>query len=64
VATARRRGWAQSKSEVIAGLEAVAAPITDQGAVAVLWPAGGRPTSADKVGRRIVAAAAEIAARL
>jgi DNA-binding IclR family transcriptional regulator len=64
VTTARRRGWAHSKAEVIAGLEAIAAPILDQGAVAVLWPAGGRRVATDVLGRRLVAAAEAITARL
>jgi DNA-binding IclR family transcriptional regulator len=64
VVTARRRGWAHSASEVIRGLEAIAAPIVDQGAVAVLWPAGARPSSVATIGGRVVRAAADIAARL
>ena len=63
VALARRRGWASSEAEVIAGMASVAAPIFDQGAVAVLWLAGA-PVSADTVGRLVAAAARRIESRL
>ncbi|MGZ4679140.1 MAG: IclR family transcriptional regulator [Ilumatobacteraceae bacterium] len=63
VELARRRGWAQSEAEVIAGMVSVAAPIADQGAVAVLWLAGAK-VSAEAVGRQVAAAARRIESRL
>lgn len=63
VALARRRGWAQSEAEVIAGMVSVAAPIADQGALAVLWLAGAQ-VSADDVGRQVADAARRIESRL
>jgi DNA-binding IclR family transcriptional regulator len=63
VALARRRGWAHSEAEVIAGMVSVAAPISDQGAVAVLWLAGAK-VSAAAVARRVVEAAGKIESRL
>jgi DNA-binding IclR family transcriptional regulator len=64
VALARRRGWATSAGEVIAGLASVAAPISDgsgvaAGAVAVVHLAAADIDS-DAVGRRVAAAASEI----
>jgi DNA-binding IclR family transcriptional regulator len=63
VAIARRRGWAQSHSEVIPGMVSVAAPIGREGAVAVLWLAG-TPVTAGDVAEHVRAAATEIAQRL
>ena len=63
VGLARDRGWAQSEAEVIAGMVSVAAPIADQGAVAVLWLAGAK-VSAAAVGRQVAAAARRIESRL
>ena len=63
VAIARRRGWARSEAEVIAGMVSVAAPIADQGALAVLWLAGAK-VLADAVGRLVAAAARRIESRL
>lgn len=63
VGLARDRGWAQSEAEVIAGMVSVAAPIADQGAVAVLWLAGAK-VSAAGVGRQVAAAARRIESRL
>ena len=63
VTLARGRGWAHSEAEVIAGMASVAAPIADQGAVAVLWLAGAQ-VSADAVGRQVAAAARRIESRL
>lgn len=64
VGRARRRGWAKSEAEVIPGMAAIAAPIGQEGAVAVMWLAGAGQISADAVGRRVVAAAAQIQSRL
>ena len=65
VAVARRRGWAVSAGEVIAGLASVAAPIADgsgsaAGAVAVVHLAAA-DVDTDAVGRRVAAAACSIA---
>ena len=65
VAVARRRGWAISAGEVIAGLASVAAPIADgsggaAGAVAVVHLAAA-DVDTDAVGRRVAAAACTIA---
>ncbi|HWM19610.1 MAG TPA: helix-turn-helix domain-containing protein [Ilumatobacteraceae bacterium] len=64
VTLARRRGWAISAGEVIAGLASVAAPITDgsgvaAGAVAVVHLAAA-DVDTDAVGRRVAAAASAI----
>lgn len=64
VARARKRGWARSEAEVIPGMAAIAAPIGGEGAVAVMWLAGAGHVAADALGRRIVAAAAQIESRL
>jgi len=64
IGVARRRGWAQSTAEVIPGMASIAAPVADQGAVAVLWMAGTGRVSAQAVGRRVVAAATQIASHL
>ena len=66
VALARRRGWAVSAGEVIAGLASVAAPIDDgsgmaTGAVAVVHLAAA-DIDTDAVGRRVADAARSIAA--
>jgi DNA-binding IclR family transcriptional regulator len=63
VAVARNRGWAQSEAEVIAGMASIAAPIADQGAIAVLWLAG-NPVDTGAVARAVLAAATEVAHRL
>ena len=63
VVLARDRGWAQSEAEVIAGMVSVAAPIADQGALAVLWLAGAK-VLADAVGRQVADAARRIESRL
>lgn len=63
IALARSRGWAHSEAEVIAGMASVAAPIADQGAVAVLWLAGAE-VDVDAVGGEIAAAARRIESRL
>jgi DNA-binding IclR family transcriptional regulator len=64
VALARRRGWALSEAEVLAGMASVASPIGDQGAVAVLWLAGASDVDTEVVGRRVVEAARQIESRL
>lgn len=63
VTLARRRGWAQSESEVIQGMVSVAAPIGREGAVAVLWLAG-NSVDIEAVAAQLCAAAAEVAQRL
>jgi DNA-binding IclR family transcriptional regulator len=63
VAVARTRGWAESRGEVIAGMTSIAAPIADQGAIAVLWLAGTR-LDVDEIAAQVVAAGSEIAHRL
>lgn len=40
VTRARHVGWAESNAEVIPGLASIAVPVSDQGAIAVLWLAG------------------------
>lgn len=60
---ARTVGWAESEGEVIAGLAAIAVPIGDRGAIAVLWLAGS-PVEKSSVAERLVAAAAEVRRRL
>jgi DNA-binding IclR family transcriptional regulator len=64
VTLARRRGWATSAGEVIAGLASVAAPIANgsgapAGAVAVVHLAAA-DVDTDAVGRRVAAAASAI----
>jgi DNA-binding IclR family transcriptional regulator len=64
VAVIRRRGWAITAGEVIAGLASVAAPIPDgsglvAGAVAVVHLAAA-DVDTDAVGRRVVVAAGSI----
>jgi DNA-binding IclR family transcriptional regulator len=63
VVAARARGWAESEAEVIAGMASIAAPIADQGAIAVLWLAG-NAVDTSEVAARVVAAASEITHRL
>ncbi len=63
VTQARENGWAQSRAEVIPGLASIAVPVADQGAIAVLWLAGGAVDVAAIVAR-LTAAAAAIASRL
>ncbi len=63
VGVARSRGWAQSEAEVISGMVSIAAPIADQGAVAVLWLAGAK-VSPEAVGRQVADAARRIESRL
>ncbi|HEY0521336.1 MAG TPA: helix-turn-helix domain-containing protein [Ilumatobacteraceae bacterium] len=63
IAAARRRGWAQSRAEVIPGMASIAAPIADEGAIAVLWLAG-NPVDTTLVAARLVTAAADIRHRL
>ncbi|MEO8264182.1 MAG: helix-turn-helix domain-containing protein [Ilumatobacteraceae bacterium] len=63
VTEARQVGWAYSEAEVIAGLAAIAAPIGDQGAIAVLWLAG-NPIDTSTVAERVAAAAGDVRARL
>src|SRR4051812_16628887 len=63
VIAARARGWAESEAEVIAGMASIAAPIADQGAIAVLWLAG-NPVDVEEVAAAVVTAAADVARRL
>ena len=63
VTRAREVGWAESRAEVIPGLAAIAVPINDQAAIAVLWLAG-TPVDTNKIVDRLSAAAATIASRL
>src|SRR3954447_22910590 len=63
VIAARARGWAESEAEVIAGMASIAAPIADEGAIAVLWLAG-NPVDGEEVAAHVVLAAADIARRL
>ena len=63
VTRARQVGWAESEAEVIAGLAALAVPIADQGAIAVLWLAG-NPVATTAVVARLTAAATEVRRRL
>src|SRR4051794_1386831 len=63
VIVARARGWAESEAEVIAGMASIAAPIADQGAIAVLWLAG-NTVDVEEVAAHVVAAATEVTRRL
>src|SRR3954451_1253257 len=63
VIAARARGWAESEAEGIAGMASIAAPIADQGAIAVLWLAG-TPVDVERVAAAVVTAAADVARRL
>jgi DNA-binding IclR family transcriptional regulator len=60
---ARKRGWARSEAEVIAGMASVAAPIGDQAAIAVVWLAGNRVKVA-AVTAQVVAAAHDVSSRV
>lgn len=60
VTRARRLGWAESLAEVIPGLASIAVPISDQGAIAVLWLAG-TPVDTSYVVECLEAAAAKVA---
>lgn len=67
VAQVREHGWAYSRSEVLAGMSAVAAPIlsaTTMASVALIFlePAEGRPEERRELGERVRAAAKEITA--
>lgn len=67
VDAARRRGWAWSRGEVLAGMSAVSSPVLDRrrwpvGAVAVVYVEDG--TDRERLGRRVVAAAEAIAREL
>ncbi|MGY1605554.1 MULTISPECIES: IclR family transcriptional regulator [unclassified Geodermatophilus] len=64
---ARRVGWAASHGEVVPGLRSVAAPVLGpdggaRAAIAVVYVDDG--ADVDRVGRRVAAAAAEVAAAL
>ncbi len=64
---ARRVGWASSHGEVIAGLRSIAAPVLGpdggaRAAIAVVYVDDG--ADVDRVGRRVVEAAAEVGAAL
>jgi DNA-binding IclR family transcriptional regulator len=63
VAQARKRRWARSEAEVIAGMASVAAPIGDQAAIAVLWLAGTK-VNVSTVTKQLVAAADDVCRRL
>jgi DNA-binding IclR family transcriptional regulator len=62
VSRARRRGWCATESEVLPGMAAVAAPIADLGALAVLWLARSN-VDRDAVGTAVAAAARAVAER-
>jgi len=62
VTRAREVGWAESRAEVIPGLAAIAVPIGDQGAIAVLWLAGSA-VDTDTIVARLTSAAEAIASR-
>jgi DNA-binding IclR family transcriptional regulator len=63
VATARRRGWVRTTSEVLPGMAALAAPVQRGAAIAVLWPSG-MAVDQRSIARAVSAAAGAIAARL
>ncbi len=63
VTQARRRGWATSESEVIPGMASLAAPIADQGAIALLWLAG-NSLNVRQLAQRLAVAADETCVRL
>ena len=60
---AREAGWAQSRAEVIRRHASIAVPISDQGAIAVLWLAGAT-VDTETIVDRLKVAAAKIARRL
>ena len=67
VDTARRRGWAWSRGEVLAGMSAVSSPVLDRqrrpvASVAVVYLEDG--ADRERLGRRVVAAAEAIAREL
>lgn len=67
VTTARVRGWAYSQGEVLSGMRSVAAPVVDRrgdvpASVAVIYVA--EDIDPEKLGPRVISAAAAIAARL
>jgi DNA-binding IclR family transcriptional regulator len=63
VAQARKRGWARSEAEVIAGMASLAAPISDQAAIAVVWLAGNK-VKFTAVAAQLVAAAEDVSRRV
>jgi DNA-binding IclR family transcriptional regulator len=63
VTRARRCGWARSSDEVITGMSSVAAPIANQGAVAVLWLTD-RRRQQRPIGAAVVEAAERVWLRL
>ena len=62
VTRARKAGWAGSQAEVIPGLAAIAVPISDQGAIAVLWLAG-TAVDSEHIVDRLKSAVAKISLR-
>ncbi|MFS8479638.1 MAG: IclR family transcriptional regulator [Micromonosporaceae bacterium] len=67
VSAARSRGWAYSYSEVISGMRSVAAPVVDRrghvpASVAVVYVA--EDVDTDKLGQRVMTAAAAVAGNL
>lgn len=60
---ARTQGWVRTTSEVLPGMAAIAAPVADVGAIAVLWLAGQR-VDEKAVARSVVDAAGRITAAL
>ncbi|MEP7045751.1 MAG: helix-turn-helix domain-containing protein [Ilumatobacteraceae bacterium] len=63
IGRARSAGYAASEAEVIPGMASIAAPIGDQGAIAVLWLANGK-VDRRLVAARLVSASTEILRRL
>lgn len=63
VTRARKRGWARSEGEVIAGMASVASPIGDQAAIAVVWLAGNK-VKVTAVTAQVVGAADDVCRRL
>jgi DNA-binding IclR family transcriptional regulator len=60
---AREHGWARSTGEVLPGMTAIAAPVGNVGAVAVLWMSGHEVSEID-VAARVMATAKRIGATL
>jgi DNA-binding IclR family transcriptional regulator len=60
---ARAQGWVKTSNEVLPGMSAIAAPVSDVGAIAVLWLAGQHVNEAT-VASSVVSAASRIEAIL
>ncbi len=57
--SARSQGWVKTSGEVLTGMSAIAAPVADVGAVAVLWLTG-QSVNEKKVASAVMSAASRI----